>query len=181
MACIPAGQGERTVDSVLLAISAHHWHNVSGADWVAVDGLWVAVAGLIVAIIGLIAAISGPLRRWRQERAERRARELARREEEFHVAELKGIAARLGAAIRADDLQAIQYHLEEWRTLAAKVNGLLMDAKSDAVSCMKKSIDVAREASNASTNPQYARSAYRDAQYAITAARDTLITWVSRQ
>jgi len=174
-ACVLAGQGDRTVNSVLIAIPAHHWHNVSGDSWMGIASLWVGVACLIVAIAG------PPIKWWRTRRA-RKAAERAELEERFHVAQLVAIVEDLDAASVADGAQRIQCQLEKWRRQAAYVYGLLIDTKSDAaLRCMSNSMSLARQASSALLRGESAASAYMDARDAITAARDALITWVSRQ
>jgi hypothetical protein len=174
-ACGLAGQGDRMVNSVLRAIPAHHWHNVGGDSWVGIVSLWVSVAGLII-------AIGGPGMKWWWTRRARRAAERTELEEWFHLPQLVAIVDDLDAAIVADDPHRIQRQLEKWREEAAYVYGLLEAAKSDtALKCMWKSISLARTASSALLRGESALSAYMDARDAITAARDALITWVSRQ
>ena len=174
-ACVLGGQCDRTVYPVLIAIPASHLHSVGGDSWVVMAGLWVGVAGLII-------AIAGPAIGWWRTRRARKVAERAELEEKFHVPQLVSIVEGLDAAIVADDPQRIQYQLEKWRRQAAYVYGLLMDAKSDAaLRCMWNSMSLAREASSALLRGESAVSAYMDARDAITAARDALITWVSRQ
>lgn len=141
----------------------------------------MGIVSLGVGVVSLIITIAGPLRKWRRVR---RARKAAGRalEERFHVVQLVAIVEDLDAAIAAGDPQRIQSQLERWRRQAAYVYGLLIDAKSDAaLRCMRISMSLAREASNALLRGESAVSAYMDARDAITAARDALITWVSRQ
>jgi len=169
------------IGSILQGIPVHHWHNVASGDQTAVVSLWVGVASLIIAIAGLIVTLA-MLPKWWRARTERKAAELAERETEFRVPEIKCIVTKLDAAIVADDPRLIRRLLEEWRTVAAAVYGLLLDAKSDAVlRCMFTSMSLAREASNALLRGESARSACIDAQDAIAHARDALITWVSRK
>jgi hypothetical protein len=172
--CILAGQGDRAVNSILIAIPAHHWHNVGADNWVGIAGLWVSVVGLII-------AIGGPgMRWWRTRRARKAEREEL--EERFHVQQVRDIVTDLDAAIVADDPERIQRQLEKWREEAAYVYSLLRDARSDtATRCMWNSVSLARQASNALLRGEPAVSAYMDARDAITKARDALIIWVSRQ
>jgi hypothetical protein len=194
------------VHSVLIPIPAHNLHNVGGDSLIVIAGLWVSVAGLIIATAGLIIAIAGPTRNWwRARRAKKaaaraeleaaaqaeleataqvelEAAERAELEERFQVPLLVAIAEDLDAAIAADDPQRIKYQLERWRREASRVHGLLIVANSDtALRCMSQSISLAREASSVLLRGESAVSTYMAARDAITAARDTLITWVSRQ
>lgn len=171
--CVLAGHGTRAVGSALIAIPAPQGHNVGGDNWVAIAGLWVGVACLII-------AIPGPIKWWWVRRT-RRAAERAELEERFGMVQLVAIVEDLDAAIVANDPQETRSQLEKWRRQAAFVHGLLTEAKSDmAIICISNSMSLAREASNALIRGESVDSAYI-ARDAITAARDALITWISRQ
>jgi hypothetical protein len=175
VARVIADQVDTKVNSVLIAIPAHRWHTAGGDSWAGMASLWVSVACLII-------AIAGPSIQWWWTRRTRRAAKRAKLEERFHLGQLVAIVDDLDAAIMAGDPQQIHCQLENWRRQAAYVSGLLTGAKSDAAfRCMSKSMSLAREASTALLRGESAVSAYMDARDAITAARDTLITWVSRQ
>jgi hypothetical protein len=155
------------IDSVWLAV--HHSPPAGGDGWVGVVGLWVAVAELIV-------TLAGPVRKWWARRA---------RKAKFYVAQLGRIMEDLDAAIDAGDLRAIRFHLCRWRRLAARVYGVLMDAKPDddqVLRCMRTSMRLARVAGAALvSDDESAVTAYMAARNAINAAFDVLNIWVSRR
>jgi hypothetical protein len=152
-----------------------HVHGTGGTgDLIGIAGLLAGVASVMLEAAGLLLKSRA---KWRRERKMRKLEEL------FHVPQLKRVLENLDRAIELRNRRLIRQHLDGWRELASKVQGILPNVTADdrvVRRCLKKSISLARGASTALLEgDQQAMRGCLGAREAITAAFDGLTGWVA--